>query len=86
MNQPAWRRGEPIVIEALGQTWTFTADVIRLLPFNGVSPHDTLKQIILAYGTMRGYEEGIFEVDSFGGITLRFTVEGNQILVEDPYA
>ncbi|HJS29936.1 MAG TPA: hypothetical protein VJ768_09965 [Anaerolineales bacterium] len=85
MNEFQWRRGEPIVIEALGQTWTFTPAVIRLLPFNGGSPHGTLKAIILAHGSMRGYEEGIYEVDSFG-ITLKFTVTGDAIVVDDPYA
>jgi hypothetical protein len=72
------------VIDALGQSWTFTPAVIRLLPLNGGRPHDTLKAIILAHGSMKGYEEGVYEVDSFG-ITLRFTVNGDSILVDDPY-
>ena len=85
MGNKYWRPGEPIVIEALGQSWTFTSDVIRLLPFNGLSPHDTLKKIILWNGSMKGYDDGVFQVD-ISGITLRFTVNGDQILVDDPYS
>jgi hypothetical protein len=85
MKEPYWRRTSPIIIEALGQTWTFTPEVLRLLPFNGGDPEDTLKTVILAHGSMRRYEEGVFQVDSFG-ITLRFTVRGNSIIVDDPYA
>lgn len=85
MADKYWRPGEPVVIEALGQTWTFSSDVIRLLPFNGLSPHDTLKQVILWHGSMKGYDDGVYEVD-VAGIALRFTVAGDTVAVEDPYS
>jgi hypothetical protein len=79
------RPGEPIIIEALGQTWYFSPDVIRELRVTGIDPHDTLKTIILFHGSKRGFENGEYEVESYG-IPLRLTVSDNSILVEDPYA
>ena len=79
------RTGDPIIIEALGQTWYFTPDVIRELRTAGMDPQDSLKTIIMFHGSKRGIEVGEYEVESFG-IPLRLTVTENSIIVEDPYA
>jgi hypothetical protein len=85
MKNPRWRIDKPVIIEALGQIWYFSPDVIRILALSGVDPLDTLKTIIMFHGSKKGYDDGEYEVESFG-IPLRLTVRSNSITVEDPYA
>ncbi|MDX1436314.1 MAG: hypothetical protein R3335_05865 [Anaerolineales bacterium] len=79
------RSGESIIIEALGQTWFFTPDVVRVLSITGADPLDTMKTIIMDYGSQKGFKEGVYEIDTFG-TELRLTVSDNSVIVDDPYA
>ena len=85
MENHRLRSGDSIIIEALGQTWYFTPDVVRMLRMSGLDPEDTLKTIIMFHGSKKGFDDGEYEVESFG-FPLRLTVREKAIIVDDPYA
>jgi hypothetical protein len=76
---------ESIILEALGQTWYFTPDVVEALAGGSSNPAETLRTLVLSHGSLRGYEDGVYHVDGFG-ILLRLTVRGSSIIVDDPYS
>jgi hypothetical protein len=78
-------RDKPVTIDALGKRWIFTPALIRLLGFYGDDPSDSLKLIIMAYGSMKDFEDGIYESNIFG-ISIRMIVRGKTVLVDDPFA
>jgi hypothetical protein len=84
MGERALFTTPPMIIEALGQTWYFTPDVFRELGFNRMDPEPTLKSIIMTHGSMKGFEEGVYFGDILG-VPLRFTVQDNTIIVDEPY-
>ncbi len=75
------RRG--ITIDALGQTWHFTAAAIRSLGLTENEAFALLKMVVIEHGTAQGYTEGVFDVET-GGFVLRFTVSANEITVDQP--
>ena len=85
MDSPLRRSGESIIIEALGQTWFFTPDVVRVLAVAGVDPQDSVRTIILDFGSKKRFNDGVYEVDTFG-TQLRLTVNNDAVIVDDPYA
>ena len=85
MKSPLRRSGESIIIEALGQTWFFTPDVVRVLSMAGVDPQDSVRTIILDFGSKKRFDNGVYEVDTFG-TQLRLTVSDDSVIVDDPYA
>lgn len=85
MDKPLRRSGESIIIEALGQTWFFTPDVVRVLAVAGIDPRDSVRTIILDFGSKKRFADGVYEVDTFG-TQLRLTVTDDSVIVDDPYA
>jgi hypothetical protein len=83
MTEVGLRMSPPLILEALGQTWYFTPDVVSELASDSPDPCDTLKTIVLTHGSLRGYEDGIYYVDNFG-MLLRLTVSQHSIIVDDP--
>lgn len=77
--------GEAMNIDALGQTWTFTPQVVRLLKLTGLDPENTIKTIIMSHGSKKGFDDGVYEVESYG-IPLQLRVSNNSVIVDDPYA
>ena len=76
---------EAVIIEALGQTWHFTPDIVRTLTITGLNPHDTMKMIIMFHGSKKGIDAGEYEIDS-AGIPIKLTAKEDLIVVDDPYA
>ncbi|HJS29937.1 MAG TPA: hypothetical protein VJ768_09970 [Anaerolineales bacterium] len=76
---------DSIILEALGQTWYFTPDVVSELANDSADPKETLRTLVLSHGSLRGYEDGVYHVDDFG-ILLRLTVRESSIIVDDPYS
>ncbi|MDX1435884.1 MAG: hypothetical protein R3335_03675 [Anaerolineales bacterium] len=85
MENHKLRSGDSIIIEALGQTWYFTPEVVRMLKLTGLDPEDTMKTIIMSHGSKKGFEDGVYEVESFG-LPLQLTVKDTSVIVDDPYA
>lgn len=85
MNRPGWLSGENRSIEALNQTWYFTPDVIRVFRITGLDPESVMKTLIMEEGSMKPYDDGVYQVYSFG-LEIQLRVEDGSVYVEDPYA
>ena len=74
--------GRGITIDALGQTWHFTGAAVNSLGLTDNEALELLKMIVVEHGTARGYEDGVFDVET-GAFVLRFTVSGDEITVDE---
>jgi hypothetical protein len=67
-----------------GQTWYFTRPALSALHLYGLGSRKSLKALIIKMGTSSGMAVGTHEI-CYEGVDLRLSVEGQQVLVVDPF-
>ena len=74
----------PRIIEAFGQTWHITPQVLTSLAPYGVGPPPTVKAMVIDLTSSKGLKEGDRIID-YLGVELKISVRGELVRVDDPY-
>ena len=75
---------KPISIDVFGQNWQITTAAQSALAIYGVNSFSAFKGMIVDLASVRGVEDGTYIIN-YGGVELQVTVQGENVLVDDPY-